>query len=40
VQVTVRESLNVVATGASHLIYRGAPTVSSDVSGASSIEKE
>ncbi|MEX1240614.1 MAG: DUF2807 domain-containing protein, partial [Cyclobacteriaceae bacterium] len=35
--VTVTDHLTVVATGASHVVYRGHPTLDSDVSGSSSV---
>lgn len=38
--LTVTEYLKVVATGASHVVYRGEPTVDSDVSGSSEIERD
>ncbi|HTF17180.1 MAG TPA: head GIN domain-containing protein, partial [Chryseolinea sp.] len=39
-KVTVSDDLAAVASGASRLLYRGSPTVSSDVSGASSVQKD
>ena len=39
-QVSVSEDLKVIASGASHLVYRGDPAVTSDVSGASSIHHD
>ncbi len=39
-EVTVSDNLDVRASGASHLVYRGAPTVGSDLSGASSVSQE
>lgn len=39
-QITVRDVLDAKASGASHLVYRGTPSVSSEVSGASSVHKE
>jgi hypothetical protein len=39
-EVTVSDVLRVTATGASHLVYRGNPTLHSDVSGASSVHQE
>jgi hypothetical protein len=36
-EVNVSEILNVVASSASHLIYQGSPSVSSELSGASSV---
>lgn len=38
--LTVTEYLKVVATGASHVVYRGEPTVDSDVSGSSEVERD
>lgn len=38
--LTVTEYLKVVATGASHVVYRGDPTVDSDVSGSSEVERD
>lgn len=38
--VTVRDHLEVVATGGSHLAYRGQPTVVSEVSGSSSVHPD
>jgi hypothetical protein len=38
--VTVADDLNAVASGASSVTYRGNPTVTSDVSGSSSVNKE
>jgi len=38
--VTVTEHLDVVATGASHVAYRGEPTLVSEVSGSSSIHQD
>lgn len=38
--VTVTNDLKVVATGASHVLYRGEPVVTSDVSGASSVQAD
>jgi hypothetical protein len=38
--VTVGEHLAVVATGASHITYRGEPAITSDVSGASSVDPD
>lgn len=39
-RVTVTDDLDAVASGASRLLYRGSPSVSSDVSGASSVQKD
>lgn len=39
-KVTVSEELNAVAAGASSLLYRGDPSVTSDVSGASTVQKD
>lgn len=39
-EVTVSNELNIVATGASHLAYRGNPVVTSDVSDSSSAHQE
>jgi hypothetical protein len=39
-KVTVSDDLDAKATGASRLLYRGSPSVKSDVSGASSIEED
>ena len=39
-KVTVTDQLTAVATGASSLIYRGSPTVSSEVTGASTVRKD
>lgn len=39
-KVTVSDNLEAVATGASRLLYRGSPAVSSDVSGASSVQRD
>ena len=39
-EVTVSDVLQVKATGASHLVYRGNPTLHSDVSGSSSVHQE
>lgn len=39
-QVMVTGVLKVRASGASHLVYRGAPSVTSDLSGASSVHQE
>jgi hypothetical protein len=39
-KVTVTDELDVIASGASHLLYRGSPSLSSDVSGASSIRQD
>jgi hypothetical protein len=38
--VSVSDHLDVVATGASHVAYRGQPTVTSDLSGASSVHED
>jgi hypothetical protein len=38
--LTVADQLNAVATGASSITYRGNPTVTSDVSGASSVRQD
>ena len=38
--ITVADNLNAVASGASSITYRGNPTVTSDVSGSSSVNKE
>lgn len=40
VKVTVSDQLEVVASGASSVLYRGNPTVSSNVSGGSTVEKD
>jgi hypothetical protein len=39
-KVTVTEKLEVVATGGSHLVYRGRPVVISDISGSSSVHAD
>jgi hypothetical protein len=39
-EVVATDVLDVIATGASHLVYRGNPSVDSDVSGASSVHQE
>jgi hypothetical protein len=39
-KVTVSDNLDAVASGASQLLYRGSPSVKSDVSGASAIEED
>ena len=39
-EVAVAENLKVVASGASHLIYRGDPALTSDVSGGSAIHRD
>ena len=39
-QVTVIDALDVTASGASYLIYRGNPALSSDLSGSSSVHQE
>jgi len=39
-QVTAMNTLQVVATGASHVIYRGQPAVTAQVSGSSSVHEE
>lgn len=39
-KVTVSDNLDAVATGASRLLYRGSPSVTTDLSGASSIEED
>lgn len=39
-KVTVSDELNVVAGGASSILYRGNPSVNSNVSGASSVQKD
>jgi hypothetical protein len=39
-KVTVSDHLDVVATGASHLVYRGEPTVVSEISDSSSIHHD
>jgi hypothetical protein len=39
-KVTVSDDLDAVASGASQLIYRGSPSVDSNVSGASAIEED
>jgi hypothetical protein len=39
-RVTVTDRLDVIASGASTLIYRGSPVITSDVSGASSVRQD
>ena len=39
-EVTVTDVLQVTATGASHVVYRGNPSVSTEVSGSSSVHAE
>lgn len=39
-RVTVSDNLDAVASGASRLLYRGSPSVSSDVSGASMVTRD
>lgn len=39
-QVKVSDNLDVKASGASHLVYRGSPSVTSDLSGGSSVSHE
>jgi len=39
-KITVTDNLNAVGTGASRLVYRGSPSVTSNVSGASSVGKD
>lgn len=39
-RVTVTENLEAVASGASRILYRGSPSVTSNVSGGSSVEKD
>lgn len=38
-EVTVGDALDVIASGASHLVYRGSPSVVSDVSGGSALHQ-
>lgn len=39
-RVTVSDDLDVIAAGASRLVYRGSPSLTSNVSGASSVSKD
>jgi hypothetical protein len=39
-RVTVSDDLDAIASGASRLLYRGSPSVTSDVSGASAVQKD
>jgi hypothetical protein len=39
-RITVSDDLDAVASGASRLLYRGSPSVQSDASGASSVQKD
>lgn len=39
-KVTVSDDLDAIASGASRLLYRGSPSVTSDVSGASSVQED
>jgi len=39
-EVTVSDALKVTATGASHVVYRGNPSLISEVSGSSSVHAE
>lgn len=39
-KITVTDDLNAVATGASRLLYRGSPSLTSDVSGASVVQQD